>query len=311
MDDAAGIATPARDYERVACAIEHLWRRAGDQPDLADLARQAHLSEHHFQRLFTRWAGVSPKRFLQYLTVEHAKTRLEASRSVLDVAGDVGLSGPGRLHDLFISLEAMSPGDYKAGGAGLEIRYGIHETRFGPALVAVTGRGICGLHFLQNESDGVSLLREDWPRAALREDTAATAPLAQRIFAPLHGGSGQPLALLVKGTNFQVRVWRALLALPEGTVTTYGQLARCIGAPRSARAVGSAVGANPIAWLIPCHRVIRESGELSRYRWGNTRKAALLGWEAARHGKQAGHGTGGIAPACNELPADRNTRVTR
>ena len=282
MDDAAGIDTPARDYERIARAIEYLGRRADDQPDLADLARQAHLSEHHFQRLFTRWAGVSPKRFLQYLTVEHAKARLEASRSVLDVAGEVGLSSPGRLHDLFVGLEAMSPGEYKAGGAGLEIRYGIHETRFGPALVAVTGRGICGLHFLRDKSDGVSLLREDWPRAALREDAAATAPVAQRAFAPLHGGANQPLALLVKGTNFQVRVWRALLALPEGAVTTYGQLARRIGEPRSARAVGGAVGANPIAWLIPCHRVIRESGELSHYRWGNTRKAALLAWEAAR-----------------------------
>lgn len=284
MDSAAHKISSTRDYERIARAIGYLQRHAGNQPDLSSVARQLHLSEHHFQRLFTRWAGVSPKRFLQYLTVEHAKARLDASHSLLDLASEVGLSGPGRLHDLFVSLEAMSPGEYKSEGAGLNIRYGIHETPFGPALIAITGRGICGLHFLSDGDDGVSLLREDWPCASLREDTTGTATTAARLFEPLQRTGDRPLALLVRGTNFQVKVWRALLSLPSGAVTTYGRLARQIGQPRAARAVGSAVGANPIAWLIPCHRVIRESGELSQYRWGNTRKAALLGWEAARHG---------------------------
>jgi AraC family transcriptional regulator of adaptative response/methylated-DNA-[protein]-cysteine methyltransferase len=241
------------------------------------------LSEHHFQRLFTRWAGVSPKRFLQYLTVEHAKSRLDAARSVLNLAGEVGLSGPGRLHDLFVTLEAMSPGEYKTGGAGLDIRYGIHRSPFGPALLATTTRGVCGLHFLDDEDTGVSLLRKDWPHADLREDTAGTTELAHRIFMPLFSAAPRPLALLVKGTNFQVKVWQALLALSPGTVTTYRRLAQHIGAPRSARAVGNAVGANPVAWLIPCHRVIRESGNMTHYRWGPARKAAMLGWEAARY----------------------------
>jgi AraC family transcriptional regulator, regulatory protein of adaptative response / methylated-DNA-[protein]-cysteine methyltransferase len=272
-----------RDYERIARAIGYLRNHAEKQPDLSVVAREIHLSDHHFQRLFTRWAGVSPKRFLQYLTVEHAKTRLETSPSLLNLAGEIGLSGPGRLHDLFVSLEAMSPGEYKAGGAGLEIRYGVHETPFGPALIAVTTRGICGLHFLGDGDAGVALLREDWPRAGLREDIAGTAAIIARIFAPLQRADGKPLALLVRGTNFQVKVWQALLGLPAGALTTYGRLARQIGQPSAARAVGSAVGSNPIAWLIPCHRVIRESGELSHYRWGDTRKAVMLGWEAARH----------------------------
>jgi AraC family transcriptional regulator, regulatory protein of adaptative response / methylated-DNA-[protein]-cysteine methyltransferase len=280
LEDVPDNESAARDYERIARAIEYLRRNAERQPGLSEVARQVHLSEHHFQRLFMRWAGVSPKRFLQYLTLEHAKARLAASRSVLDLAGEIGLSGPGRLHDLFVTLEAVSPGEYRTGGAGLAIRYGIHESPFGPALIAATTRGICGLHLLEDGNSGMSLLHRDWPRADLHEDTAGTAGLARGIFAPLARAKGKPLALLVKGTNFQVRVWRALLALPP--VTTYGRLAHRIGEPRSARAVGNAVGANAIAWLIPCHRVIRESGEPSHYRWGETRKAAMLAWEAAR-----------------------------
>jgi AraC family transcriptional regulator, regulatory protein of adaptative response / methylated-DNA-[protein]-cysteine methyltransferase len=279
--------TGARDYERIARAIEYLRRNTAEQPDLAAVARHLHLSEHHFQRLFTRWAGVSPKRFLQFLTVESAKARLASSASILDLAGNVGLSGPGRLHDLFVTLEAVSPGEYKAGGAGLAIRYGIHDSPFGPALIATSGRGVCGLHFVDSGQNAGALLGKDWPRATLREDSSVTAQLAQRIFSPLASQSAKPLALLVKGSNFQLKVWRALLALPPGSIATYRHIARTIGEPTAARAVGNAIGANPVAWLIPCHRVIRESGELSRYRWGTERKAAMLGWEAAR---SAGNG---------------------
>jgi AraC family transcriptional regulator of adaptative response/methylated-DNA-[protein]-cysteine methyltransferase len=271
----------ARDFERIARAIGYLRRHAVQQPDLAAVAQHVHLSEHHFQRLFTRWAGVSPKRFIQYLTVEHAKSRLAASGSVLDLAAAVGLSGPGRLHDLFVTLEAMSPGEYRAGGAGLIIRYGLHDSPFGPALIAATARGICGLYFLDQVGDGGARLRRDWPRAELRQDPDATAEAAERVFRPLSSNDGRALALLVKGTNFQLKVWRALLELPFGTVTTYGRIAERVGAAGSARAVGGAVGANPIAWLIPCHRVIRDSGALGGYHWGLERKAAMLGWEAA------------------------------
>jgi AraC family transcriptional regulator of adaptative response/methylated-DNA-[protein]-cysteine methyltransferase len=276
---AARVRAPG-DYDRIARAIAYLRRNAASQPRLAQAARHLHLSEHHFQRLFTRWAGVSPKRFLQYLTVEQAKSRIHLAGSLLDLSQEVGLSGPGRLHDLFVSLEAVSPGEYRSGG-GLDIRYGWHQSPFGPALIAITARGICGLHFLEPGDRGISLLRQDWPRATLRKDTAGTAATAARLFEPMRANPAGPLAVLVRGTNFQVKVWRALLEVPPGCLTTYGRLARRIGAPRAARAVGSAVGANPVAWLIPCHRVIRETGELSRYRWGTTRKAALVGWEGA------------------------------
>ena len=272
----------SRDYERIGRAIAYLRRHAAEQPDLAAAARHVNLSEHHFQRLFTRWAGVSPKRFVQYLTVEHAKSRLVSAGSVLDLAGTVGLSGPGRLHDLFVTLEAMSPGEYRAGGSGLAIRYGVHESPFGPALLAMTERGVCGLRFVEGDREGAAWLRRNWPEAGLRHDGVGTAPVVEQIFQPLTVGTTRPLALLVKGSNFQVKVWRALLELPLGSLTSYGQIAARIGAPGSARAVGGAVGANPIAWLIPCHRVIRETGLLGGYRWGPDRKAAMLGWEAAR-----------------------------
>lgn len=277
-----GIATlDARDYERITRAIEYLRRHATAQPDLAAVARHIHLSEHHFQRLFTRWAGVSPKRFLQYLTVEHAKTRLMQSRNILDLTADVGLSSPGRLHDLFVALEAMSPGEMRTGGAGLKINFGIHDSPFGPCLIAASPRGICGLHFVENQTAAVALLRRDWPCAEVILDAGGTEHLAQQIFDPLAARHTQPLALLVKGTNFQIQVWRALLRLPFGGIATYGGIAAKIGHPSAARAVGNAIGVNPIAWLIPCHRVIRESGTFGRYRWGENRKAAMLAWEVA------------------------------
>src|SRR5262245_45541861 len=220
-----------RDFERIGRAIAYLRRHAGEQPDRASAARHVNLSEHHFQRLFTRWAGVSPKRFLQYLTVEHAKARLAGPGSVLDLAGAVGLSGPGRLHDLFVTLEAMSPGEYRAGGAGLAVRYGVHDTPFGPALLATTARGVCALRFVEGARDGAAWLRQEWPEADLRQDAAGTAPIAQAIFSPLTSRPERPLALVVKGTNFQIKVWHALIELPLGAITSYGQIAARIGAP--------------------------------------------------------------------------------
>jgi AraC family transcriptional regulator of adaptative response/methylated-DNA-[protein]-cysteine methyltransferase len=279
--------SPARDYERIARAIGYLHENAAAQPGLAAAARHAGLSEHHFQRLFTRWAGVSPKRFLQCITLEDARRRLLASRNTLDLAADVGLSGGGRLHDLFVTLEAVSPGEARSGGAGIDIRWDLHDTPFGSALIGLTARGVCALHFVTDAEEGMARLCESWPRATLIRDQAATADIAQRIFTPL-AGSRQPLAVLVKGSNFQVQVWRALLALPPGALTTYGDLATAIGRPGAARAVGTAVGANAIAWLIPCHRVIRSSGMLGGYRWGLPRKAAMLLREAAQAAEQNG-----------------------
>jgi len=273
--------SPARDYARIARAIRFLQENAAARPDLAAVARHAGLSEHHFQRLFTRWAGVSPKRFLQFLTVEDARRRLAATRNTLDLAAELGLSGGGRLHDLFVTLEAASPGEALSGGAGIDISWGLHDTPFGSALLGLSTRGICALHFVDGSDEARERLRETWPRATLHRDQDGTAETAARIFMPLRGAR-QPLAMLVKGSNFQLQVWRALLALPRGALTTYGELAAAIGRPEAARAVGTAVGANTIAWLIPCHRVIRASGVISGYRWGAARKAAMLGLEAAQ-----------------------------
>ncbi len=287
-ESAAG-ASCALDYQRVERAIAYLHRHAATQPDLAAVARHIHLSEFHFQRLFLRWAGVSPKRFLQHLTIERAKARIARSGSLLEASASAGLSGPGRLHDLFVTLEAMSPGEYKSGGAGLEITFGVHESPFGLALIASTARGICALRFIEraNARAAEDLLRGEWAKARMKLDRARVRELGARIFDPISGSADKPLALLVRGTNFQLQVWRALLQMPLGALATYGEIAGRIGRPAAARAVGAAVGANPIAFLIPCHRVIRESGHLGGYRWSETRKAAILGWEAARAGALA------------------------
>ena len=277
------------DYERIEKAIRYLesnWKR---QPELGELAQAAGLSAFHFQRLFQRWAGVSPKRFLQYLTAEFAKKRLRESGSVLDASYDAGLSGPGRLHDLFISVEAMTPGEYKALGQGLRIEYGVHPTPFGEALVAVTSRGLCGFAFLGQGGDKAALsqLKGHWPKAGFVHNPAATGDVVQKIFHP--SKSGKNLKVLLKGTPFQIKVWEALLKIPAGCVMAYGELAEKIGKPQASRAVGSAVGQNNIAYLIPCHRVIRETGVLGDYRWGSARKKALLGWEQAQS-STANHG---------------------
>ncbi len=270
------------DYGRITDAIEYLRANAAAQPDLAAIARHVGLGEHHFQRLFTRWAGVSPKRFLQFLTIEDAKRRLAETRNTLDLSADIGLSGTGRLHDLFITLEALTPGEARTGGAGLIIRWGLHDTPFGRVVIGITDRGVCALHFVDDQQHAAELLHQAWPHATLRHEPVATAKTAGRIFTPIAQRTHEPLAVLVKGSNFQIQVWRALLALPAGALATYSDIAAVLDKPDAARAVGSAVAANSIAYLIPCHRVIRASGALSGYRWGSARKTAILGWEAAR-----------------------------
>lgn len=270
------------DYQRIAQAIAFIQQNHLSQPDLATVAQHVHLSEYHFQRLFTKWAGISPKRFLQYLTIEYAKSRIAQTESLLDLTLNVGLSSPGRLHDLFVKLEAMSPGEFKLGGAGLKIQYGIHDTPFGQSLLALTPRGICNLNFLHpsSEQHAEQMLSLEWKNAEITRDQFATRAICEQIFSP--DRDKKPLTLLVKGTNFQIQVWRGLLKIPFAGMATYQSVAEMIGRPTAVRAVGNAVGNNPIAYLIPCHRVIRESGKLGGYRWGLERKTAILGWEASR-----------------------------
>jgi AraC family transcriptional regulator of adaptative response/methylated-DNA-[protein]-cysteine methyltransferase len=275
-------ASPA-DYRRVEQAIRFLAEDFQNQPPLDAVAARVGLSPFHFQRLFRHWAGVSPKRFVQYLTAEHAKTLLQRSASLLDAAWGAGLSGPGRLHDLVVAVEAVTPGELKRGGAGLEIRFGFHATPFGECLVAVTSRGVCALSFVAGDDRAAAEreLRNAWPQAALVEDSEASAPVVMSVFAR-RGPAERRLRLLLKGTNLQLKVWSALLRLPEGTAVTYADVARAVGQPRATRAVGTALGRNPIGVLIPCHRVLRSTGAFGGYRWGEARKRALLAWESAR-----------------------------
>jgi AraC family transcriptional regulator, regulatory protein of adaptative response / methylated-DNA-[protein]-cysteine methyltransferase len=272
----------AEDYQWVAQAIHFLERNARRQPSLQEIAASANLSEYHFQRLFTRWVGISPKRFLQFLTKEGAKQLLVRSESVLDVAYEVGLSGPGRLHDLFVVTEAVTPGEYKRQGEGMEIFYAFHPSPFGECLLALTTRGICHLGFVEggDRKKALGILRESWGEARLVEDPVAVFPYIVQIF-PLEKGAPARLPLVLKGTNFQIKVWEALLRIPAGAVTTYAGLSAAVGMPRAARAVGNALASNPIPVLIPCHRVIRSAGEFGKYRYGAERKKAILGWEMA------------------------------
>lgn len=268
------------DYLRIEQAILYLENHYKDQPSLEDVAASIGLSEYHFQRLFTRWAGVSPKRFLQFLTKEGAKQLLKHSENLLDTTHQVGLSSLGRLHDLFVSTEAVSPGEYKSQGEGVTIRYGIHPTPFGNCLIGTTEKGICHLGFVQtSEGDAIDNLVAEWKNARMIEDHKSTLPLIEPIFDL--GGRGKPLNVHLRGTNFQLKVWEALLDIPAGAVTTYEGIAERIGKPGATRAVGSAVGHNPIAVLIPCHRVIRKVGEFGNYRYGALRKKALLAYESA------------------------------
>lgn len=277
----SGLDEQARHYAVVAAAIAYIRRHAERQPGLEEIAAAAHMSPFHFQRLFSAWAGVSPKRFLQYLTKERAKRELAGATDMLTVAASVGLSSGSRLHDLMVSCEAMSPGEIKAGGAGLEIAFGRGPTPFGTALVAWTERGICHLAFCSgDEAARLAELTAAWPRAAFLPREAEAAALLERVFSS--PTEGEPLRLLLRGTNFQIKVWEALIRIEPGHLRSYGALALEAAAPRAQRAVGSALAANSIAYLIPCHRVIRESGESGHYRWGTERKLAMQGWEAAR-----------------------------
>jgi AraC family transcriptional regulator of adaptative response/methylated-DNA-[protein]-cysteine methyltransferase len=271
------------DYGRVESAIRFIEKEALRQPSLGEIASAAGLSEFHFQRLFSRWVGISPKRFLQFLTKEYARQLLQESRDVLSVTYDAGLSSPGRLHELFVTCEAVTPGEVKSRGEGLSIEYGFHPSPFGRCLLAVTDRGICGLSFVQEAPEGslVRNLRARWPGARLSQGADSTAEVARRIFtfdAPTEPG---PLHLFIRGTNFQIQVWEALIRIPFGKAVTYEDIARHIGMPKAPRAVGNAVGSNPIPFLIPCHRVIRKMGEFGNYGEGPQRKKAILGWEAA------------------------------
>ncbi|MEM9540407.1 MAG: methylated-DNA--[protein]-cysteine S-methyltransferase [Cyanobacteria bacterium P01_E01_bin.42] len=273
------------DYDRIARAIAFMRENHLDAPDLPAVARAVNLSEYHFQRLFVRWAGISPKRFWQYLTVEYAKSKMTETKNLFDLAIASGLSGSGRLHDLFIHLEAVSPGEFKAGGKGLTLRYGLHETPLGGVVLAQTSRGICNFHFLDTLEDEAvrAQLQAEWPNAEIIGDRAATGATLAQIFPRGDRLEGEKsLSLWVKGTNFQIQVWRALLQIPFGGLASYQTIARAIGRPQAARAVGNAVGNNPVSFLIPCHRVLRESGALGGYRWGGDRKALILGWEASQ-----------------------------
>lgn len=282
--------TTERDYDLVAEAITYLENNYQQQPSLNALAEHLHLSPFHLQRLFTRWAGISPKRFVQYLTASHAKVMLANAHSVLDATYDSGLSSPGRLHDLLIATEAMTPGEYKQHGAGLTITYGRHTTPFGDALIAVTERGICALTFIDDDTlernwhNSVNALHQRWGEATLTEDTAQSSPFVKQIFEQVRTETPSPIPLLLKGTNFQLKVWEALLQIPAGTTWSYADIANAIDHPKAVRAVGNAVGANPIGYLIPCHRVIHKSGIVDGYHWGVIRKKALLTWEAAQRG---------------------------
>lgn len=268
----------SQHYQLIEQAIQYIEANVQRQPELDEIASAIGLSEYHFQRLFTRWAGISPKRFMQFLTKEHAKELLARSENLLDTTHQVGLSSLGRLHDLFVNTEAVTPGEYKSHGAGLTIHYGLHPTPFGKCLIATTERGICHLGFVQtSEGNAIDNLVADWKQANMIEDYASTAPLAVRIFSDRQPDS--PLKLHLRGTNFQIKVWEALLNIPTGTVTTYEHIAAQIGNPNAVRAVGTAVGHNPIAVLIPCHRVIRKAGEFGNYRYGSARKKALLARE--------------------------------
>jgi AraC family transcriptional regulator of adaptative response/methylated-DNA-[protein]-cysteine methyltransferase len=271
-----------RDYERIEKAIMYIETNFDRQPELKEISDHIGLSEFHFQRLFSNWVGISPKRFLQFLTKEHVKTLLENSANLLDATFDAGLSSPGRLHDLFVACEAVTPGEYKAKGRGLSISYGFHESPFGECLIAVTGRGICWLSFVRAGSRQTLLaeLVSAWKNAHIIENPSETRPLVARIYDPAMWHRLSPLPVLVKGTNFQIKVWEALLRIPLGTVVAYEDLALQSGFPKAVRAVGSAVGKNPVSFVIPCHRVVRKTADFGNYGGGPARKKAMLAWES-------------------------------
>ncbi|GGB40404.1 6-O-methylguanine DNA methyltransferase [Roseibium aquae] len=270
------------DYEVVRQTLEritHSWR---EQPSLDELAREVNLQPIQLQRVFSRWAGITPKQFLQAITLDYAKAMLRDSASILDTSYEVGLSGPGRLHDLFVTHEAMTPGAYRNRGAGLAILYGFHPSPFGQVLVLATDKGLAGLAFADRgeETNAFEDMTSRWPAASYVEDRAATAPYAERVFDPSKWQADTPLNIVLIGTDFEIRVWQTLLKIPMGRATTYSDIAETIGNPKASRAVGTAVGRNPVSFVVPCHRVLGKNGTLCGYHWGLTRKRAILGWEA-------------------------------
>jgi len=286
LSDLAPLSSAAADYDVVRRAIAHIRGNFRDQPDIDTIAEAVSVTPTELHHLFRRWAGLTPKAFVQALTLDSARNLLRQSASVLDASYEVGLSSPGRLHDLFVTHEAMSPGEWKSGGDGLTIRYGFHPSAFGSALVMATDRGLCGLAFadLGQEKEALVDMRRRWPKAAYVEDSARTAPIATRIFDPQRWRADQPLRVVLIGTDFEVRVWETLLRIPMGRATTYSDIAGKLGKPKASRAVGAAVGKNPVAFVVPCHRVLGKSGSLTGYHWGVTRKCAMLGWEAGHVG---------------------------
>src|ERR1700756_400805 len=274
----------ADDYAVVRRAIAYISEHWRAQPEIDEIAAAVGTTTAALHHVFRRWAGLTPKAFLQAITLDNARRLLRSSASVLDAAYEVGLSGPGRLHDLFVTHEAMSPGQWKARGEGLTLSYGFHPSPFGIALVIASERGLAGLAFADpgEESKALDDMRGRWPRAEFRDDTAATALLARRIFEPKLRRHDRPLRVVMIGTDFEVRVWEALLKVPMGRATTYSDIAAHVRAPKAARAVGAAVGKNPISFVVPCHRVIGKGGDLTGYHWGLTRKRAMLGWEAGQ-----------------------------
>jgi AraC family transcriptional regulator of adaptative response/methylated-DNA-[protein]-cysteine methyltransferase len=285
MNQTMNFQEQSADYQRIAQAIRYLDQNFQRQPSLDEMAASVHLSKYHFQRLFKRWAGVTPTQFLHYLTLEYAKERLQESSSLFDTALDAGLSGSGRLHDLFVNFEAMTPGQYKEQGQGLIIYYGVHPTPFGPCLLGQTERGVCALRFISSEDgagQALSEIKKEWPKAQFIERPDLTETAVNHIFSDTKGDDQAPIHLSIKGTNFQVQVWQALLAIPTGMMVTYQDVAHKIGAPTATRAVAGAIGRNPAGYIIPCHRVISKTGQTHGYRWGATRKKALLAYEAGQ-----------------------------
>jgi len=287
--DLTQLATAAADYDVVRRAIGHIRDHWREQPEIDAIAEAAGVTPTELHHLFRRWAGLTPKAFLQALTLDGARQLLRDSASVLDATYEVGLSGPGRLHDLFVTHEAMSPGEWKAGGQGTTIRFGFHPSPFGRALVMATERGLAGLAFADagEEASALADMKRRWPRANFIADDARTAPIAMRIFDPSQWQQDRPLRVVLIGTDWEVRVWEALLKIPMGSVATYSGIAGKVCTPNAARAVGAAVGKNPVAFVVPCHRVIGKAGALTGYHWGITRKHAMLGWEAGQVGAGA------------------------
>lgn len=273
----------SRDFIRIEQAIQFIESHVTVQPSLDRIAESVQLSRYHFDRLFKRWAGITPIQFLHFLTLEYTKQKLRESSSILDASLDAGLSGPGRLHDLFVTFDAVTPGDYKKKGCGLTISYGICHTPFGECLLAATRRGICYLGFLspENQADALKQLRNTWPGAEFVEDETHACAIVRRIFADRGRTADAPFHLHLIGTNFQINVWKALLTIPEGALVSYQDVASCIGNPKAFRAAAHAIALNPVAYLIPCHRVITKSGSIHNYRWGTARKKMLIGWEAS------------------------------